>query len=59
MGPCQTQIILAERLCNVNSFEAEPFTKQKTGAFRNCRSQGRKIKQGGICNEVSEFYSAV
>ena len=45
MGPCQTHVILAERLCNVNSFEAEPlYQAEKTGAFRNRRSDAAGVR---------------
>ena len=59
MGLCQTHVILAERLCNVNSFGAEPLYQAENRRVSELPSQGRKMKQGGTCNEVSEFYSAV
>ena len=43
MGPCQTQIILAERLCNVNSFEAEPpLPSRKQARFGTAGVRGEK-----------------
>ena len=46
MGPCQTQIILAERLCNVNSFEAEPLYQAENRRVSELPESGAKNKTG-------------